>query len=145
MSDLTYRQALPEEAEQVLALLESSGLYWPGDAATPYVAVSGEGRVVGVMFKTVCFHAEPFCAVSGAGVSVTELGKVIVASFRELANELDRPVTLYTSVQDNPIALAAAQKSGMESMPGYVMHSLTIYPDIPEEPEPVIRESASIQ
>lgn len=126
-SGLTYRIGRPEDLEQVLALLERSGLHWPGELATAYVAVTTTGQVKGVFFKTLCFHAEPFCADVGAGVSASEFARLIAADFQELANERGIPVSVYCGVQDTPKALEAARKNGMRPT-GLVAHEITFLP-----------------
>lgn len=132
-SSLTYRQGiLPDDVPAIMALLEAHGgpgMYWPGAAATPYVACDPSGAIVGVFFKTLCFHAEPVCAVPGAGVSVTALADMMKASFRELASELGYPLIVYSVVQDSDKARTAATKNGMVRSPG-TLYEVSIGPEI---------------
>lgn len=127
MGDLTYRQALPEETGQILALLEAGGLHWPGPTATPYVAVRADGEVVAAFFKTLCFHAEPLVATPGANFSVTELARPMRKSFQALADAEGYPIAVMSLVQDNPAALEAARKNGLVRMDG-ITHRVVIEP-----------------
>lgn len=127
--NLTYRvAALPGEVPQIVALLEANGQYWPGAAATPYVAVDDQtGEVVAVLFKTLCFHAEPACARPGSGFSISRLADLMKESFADLATELCYPLIVYSVVQDTDKGRAAAEKNGMCPSPG-VLYEIAIAP-----------------
>ncbi len=124
----TYRIATPDEIPAIGELLATSKLSWPGPAATPYVAVDDQtGEVTGVFFKTVCFHAEVLIARPGAHVSASEFGKVMRADFEALATEMGHPITIYTTVQDNERARAAAAKNGLVPSGG-LLYEITVQP-----------------
>lgn len=126
--NLAYRAAtLPDEVPQIVALLEANGQYWPGAAATPYVAVNQAGEVVAVFFKTLCFHAEPACARPGSGFSIGKLADLMKESFVDLATELGYPLIVYSVVQDTARGRAAAEKNGMRPSPG-VLYEIAIAP-----------------
>jgi len=128
---LVYRQATPEDVPQIAEMLISRGLEWPGPAATPYV-VDLNGESVVAMFKTLCFHVEPLVSKEGLDItfSVTELGKLIRASFEEFVDELGYPITIYSMVQDTPAAHAAALKNGLKRSTG-VLYEITLRPAEP--------------
>lgn len=135
---LTYRRGTTDDIEGISELLAKSGLFWPGAAATPYVA-EDEGRIVGVYFKCVCFHAEPLAIEPGHNVSVTEMAKVMRADLEELATELGEPIVVYAGVQNTPKALAAAEKNGLKST-GLFLHEIVIEPLQRAEEAPVEEE-----
>jgi len=130
-AEITYRQAVPEDVPAIADMLIARGLEWPGPAATPYV-VELAGEPVVALFKTMCFHVEPLVSKVGLDItfSVTELGRLIRASFEQLVDEVGYPITVYSMVQDTPAAHAAAIKNGLKRSTG-VLYEITLHPAIP--------------
>lgn len=127
---LTYRPAWEADLPGIFELLEASRLGWPGPAGSAYVCKDpNTGEVLGVMFKTVCFHVEPFAAKPGRGVSATILGELIAESFKQFAAEIGHSITVYCSVQNNDKALEAAAKSGLVNT-GLILHERTFDPPV---------------
>jgi len=85
--------------------------------------------VRGVFFKTLCFHAEPFCAEPGAGVSATKFAELLGAELQALDDERGVPIVIYTGVQNNAQALDAARRNGLVPT-GLIMHERRFEPAI---------------
>lgn len=120
---LTYRVALVEEIPEIQMLVEKMGLHWPGEAATPFVAVDDQGTVIGVCFAVLAWHLDTVAALPDSGFSISCVHDLMDARMREISAENDgAPIAYYTFVQNNEKGLAAASKNGMQPIVGVIPH-----------------------
>lgn len=83
------------------------------------VAEDGEGNVVGCCFLQPIIHAEPYCAVPGAGVHLE--------GFRQVGVEVvPKGGRVYLMVHDDPRALDSVSQLNFQRVPGVVLHQMIV-------------------